>query len=99
MLVCGLVVMKLRSFRDATLKVKPRNLLVRKMELRTSELMASPKGSAKAKRNVSEESSLTAATKRQLSPNRDCIANCYSCPPSFSPPIAPQSLYYIYAFS
>src|SRR5216683_3124739 len=42
MLVCGLVVMKLRSLSDAKFRLKPRKLWVRKMELRTSELIASP---------------------------------------------------------
>src|SRR6266446_3211804 len=81
MLVCGLVVMKLRSLSEATLRLKPWKLWVRKMELRTSELIASPKVSAKARRKVSEDSSLTLATKRQLWARRDCTDNCCSCPP------------------
>src|ERR1700690_1194656 len=55
------------SARAAMLKLKPLKLLVRKVALRTSEVMASPKVSAKARRKVSEVSSLTSATKRQLS--------------------------------
>src|ERR1700720_2394141 len=81
MLVCGLVVMKLRSLSDATLKLKPRKLWVRKVELRTSELMASPKVSEKASRNVSEESSLMSATNRQSWGRRDCAAKRCSWPP------------------
>ena len=46
---------KLLSFKPARLRLKPRKLLVRKTALRTSELMASPKVSAKARRKVSEE--------------------------------------------
>src|SRR6267142_1778773 len=49
-------VRKLLSLRLAKLRLKPRKLLVRKMALRISELTASPKLSAKAKRKVSEES-------------------------------------------
>src|SRR5262245_53009018 len=61
---------KVLSESAATLKLKPRKLLVRKVALRTSEVMASPKVSAKAKRKVSEESWLKSETKRQPSGNR-----------------------------
>ena len=49
-------VRKLLSLRLAKLRLKPRKLFVRKMALRISELTASPKLSAKARRKVSEES-------------------------------------------
>src|SRR4030081_1266302 len=70
-LICGLVLRKLLSLSDARLKLKPLKFRVRKMELRISELMASPKLSEKASRNVREESSLTSATNRQLWGKRD----------------------------
>ena len=56
---------KVLSARAAIFRLNPRKLLVRKVALRTSEVMASPKVSAKARRKVSEVSSLTSATKRQ----------------------------------
>src|SRR5580658_1296272 len=62
---------KVLSASEAKFRLKPRKLLVRKVALRTSEVMASPKLSAKAKRNVSEESSLRSLTKRQPSGRRD----------------------------
>src|ERR1700747_366125 len=49
-------VKKLLSLIPAKFRLKPRKLLVRKIALRTSELIASPKLSANARRNVSEES-------------------------------------------
>src|ERR1043166_5346444 len=72
MLISGLVLMKLRSLSDARLKLKPWKLCVRKVELRISELIASPKVSAKARRNVSDDSSLMSATNRQLWGSSDC---------------------------
>src|SRR5690242_14822027 len=62
---------KVLSESEAILKLNPRKLLARKVALRTSEVTASPKESAKARRKVREESSLTSATKRQPSGRRD----------------------------
>src|ERR1700730_372319 len=80
-LVCGLVVRKLRSLSDARLKLKPRKLWVRNVELRISEFMASPNVSEKASWKVSEESSLMSATNRQLCGKSDCAARRCSWPP------------------
>src|SRR5947208_420387 len=49
-------VRKLLSLMPAKFKLKARKLFVRNIALRTSELMASPKVSANARRKVSEES-------------------------------------------
>src|SRR5580692_4706910 len=62
---------KVLSARAAKFRLKPWKLLVRKVALRTSEVMASPKLSAKASRKVSEVSSLSSATKRQPFGRRD----------------------------
>src|SRR5271154_2906435 len=62
---------KVLSEREAKLRLNPRKLLVRKLALRTSEVMASPKVSAKASRKVSEESSFKSVTARQPSGRRD----------------------------
>src|SRR5437660_6852928 len=48
-------VRKLLSLRPAKFRLKPRKLFDKKVALRTSEFMASPKESAKARRNVREE--------------------------------------------
>src|SRR5580658_5708758 len=62
---------KVLSDKAAIFRLKPRKLFVRKVALRTSEVMASPKVSAKARRKVREESSLRSLTKRQPSGRRD----------------------------
>src|SRR3982074_1660982 len=58
-------VRKLLSLRPAKFRLKPRKLFERKTALRTSELMASPKESAKARRKVSEERGWWTGCKRK----------------------------------
>src|SRR5580704_4899769 len=78
-LVCtGLTVRKLLSLSAATSKLYPSKLCVRKMELRVSELMASPKLSANARRKVSEDSSFQSVTKRQLFLRLETTSSCCS---------------------
>src|SRR5439155_22875553 len=74
-------VRKLLSLRPAKFRLKPRKLLERKTALRTSELVASPKESAKARRKVSEERWLKSVTKRQPPGNKDWISRRCCSPP------------------
>src|SRR5205807_9051508 len=67
-------VRKLLSLRPAKFRLKPRKLFERNTALRTSELVASPKESAKARRKVSEERWLKSVTKRQPPGNKDWIS-------------------------